>query len=130
MTQTQSVHQMWTQCASKVLKSGCVLDNHLTLKQLSNYEFNCTQDKRNLLAGMLRGQKKTEGNLLQVDTSSQILRRQRVCYTIGPFDGYMSKMREADVHVFSDSVVNLGKAALHSPKIKGSRVLPGHRKEN
>ena len=43
--------------------------------------FLCAQDKRNLLAGMLYLQN-AEGNLLQVDTPSQILSTQQVCETI------------------------------------------------
>ena len=35
--QTESVDQIWSQYASKVLKSGCVQDNHLTLEQLRNW---------------------------------------------------------------------------------------------
>ena len=46
-----------SQYASKVLKSTCALDGHLTLEQLSDYEFNCTHHKRNLIAGMLHLQK-------------------------------------------------------------------------
>ena len=46
---------------------------------------------------------KVERDLLQVDTSSQILRKQRLRETIGPFDGEVFKMHEAEVHVFSDS---------------------------
>ena len=56
-TQTEDVDQMCVQYATKVLKSCGVLDNHLTLEQLSNHELNCTQDKRYLLAGMLFAQK-------------------------------------------------------------------------
>ena len=102
ITQTESVHQTWCQYASNVLKLCCVLDNHLTFEQLNNYEFNCTQDKRTLLAGMLYLQK-AEGNLLQVDNPSQILREQNVCQTNSHFDGELSKMHEAEVHVFSES---------------------------
>ena len=71
MTQPENVDQIWSQFASKVLKSGCARDVHVTLEQLSNYEFQCTQDQRDLRAGMLYLQK---GHLLQDDTSSQILR--------------------------------------------------------
>ena len=39
MTQTESVDQIWSQYASNIWKSGCALDNHLTLEQLNNYEF-------------------------------------------------------------------------------------------
>ena len=103
MTQTESVDQICCEDASKVLKYSCVLDSHLTLELLSNCEFNCAQGKRDLLAGMLFLQK-AEGNFLQVDTSSPILRKLRVCETPGPFDGELSKMHEAEVHLFSDSV--------------------------
>ena len=64
-TQTDSVDQMWSQYASKALKSGCVLDNRLTLEQLSNYELERAQDWMNLLAGMLFAHK-AEGNLLHL----------------------------------------------------------------
>ena len=62
----------------------CVLDNHLTLEHLSNNEFVCTQGKRDLPAGVLFDQQ-AEGYFLQVDTSSQILRIQRVCEAISSF---------------------------------------------
>ena len=65
MTQAENIDQIWSQYAQKVLKSGCALRNHLTLEQLSNNEFHCSQHKRDLLAGMLFVQK-AEGNLLQV----------------------------------------------------------------
>ena len=80
ITQTESVDQRWSPHASKRLKSGCVLDNHLTLEQLSNPEFTCTQDKRDLLAGKFFDMNAME-NFLQVDTSSQILRNKKVCQT-------------------------------------------------
>ena len=52
VTQPENVDQMWSRYASKVLISECALDGHSTLEQLSNYEFQYSQDKRNLLAGM------------------------------------------------------------------------------
>ena len=52
-----------------------------------------------------------EGNLLQVDHSSQILRDKKVCEAIGPVDCALS----AEVHVFSDSVLCVGNSAM-SPK--------------
>ena len=116
MTHTDCVDEMWSQFASEVFKSGCVLDNHLTLEQLGNYEFNCTQNRRNLLVGMLFAQK-AEGNLLQVDNSF-ILDQQGVCETISPFDGELSKMHEAEVHVFSHSVLCMGEHAMNEPEIK------------
>ena len=90
MAQPEKVDQTRSQYASKVMKSGCALDGHLALEQLSSYQFQCTQDKRNLLARMLHLQK-AEGNPLQVDTSSQIFRKQRVCEKIRLFDREMSK---------------------------------------
>ena len=44
-------------------------------------------------------------NLLQVDTSSHILRKQMVCETISLFDGELSKMHDAEVQDFSDCVL-------------------------
>ena len=95
-TQAESVDQIRNQYAPNVLKSGCALSDHLTLEQLSNHEFIFTQDHRNLLAGMLFSLK-AERDLLHVDTSSQILRKQRLRETIGPFDGEVFKMHEAEV---------------------------------
>ena len=43
MTQTDKFHHMFGECASKVLKSGCILDNHFTWEHLSNHEFTCAQ---------------------------------------------------------------------------------------
>ena len=60
----------------------CVLDNHVTLEHLSNIEFFCTQGKRDLRAGILFNQE-AEGDFLQVDTSSLVLRIQRVCGALG-----------------------------------------------
>ena len=71
MTHPENVDQIWNQYASKAL---WILTS---LEHLSNYEFHCTQDTRDLLAGMLFDQK-AEENLLQVDISSQILRKQWV----------------------------------------------------
>ena len=48
MTETESVDQLWNQYASKVLKSGCRMDGHLTLEHLRKYEFQCIQDKEML----------------------------------------------------------------------------------
>ena len=75
------------------------------------------QDKRNLLARMLFTQK-AEGNLLQVDAASQILRKQRGCETISPVEGELSKMYDAEDHVFSDFVLCMGKGAMNEPEIK------------
>ena len=41
----------------KTRKDMQLVDGHLTVEQLSNYEFHCTQDKRDLLAGVLHLQK-------------------------------------------------------------------------
>ena len=53
MTQARYVDQMWDQDCAKVLKSDCILGDIVTLEQLSSHEFAGTQDKRELLAGML-----------------------------------------------------------------------------
>ena len=71
-TQAENVDQMSDQDSSKVLNAGCTLGDQVTMEQLSNHEFKCTQDQRDF-AGMLFEQK-AEGELLQVDTSSQIFR--------------------------------------------------------
>ena len=42
----------------------------------------------------------------------------RVGETMGPFDGDLLKMHEAEVHFLSDSVPCLGKSAMASPEIK------------
>ena len=65
MTRPEIVDWIWSPYASKELKSGCVLDGHLTLEHVSNYERQCTRVKRNLLAGMLYLQT-AEEKLLQV----------------------------------------------------------------
>ena len=57
MTQPENVDQTWSQYASNVLESVCALDVHLIWEQLSNLVFQCTQDKRDLVAGMLYLQK-------------------------------------------------------------------------
>ena len=58
------------------------------------------------------------GNLLQIESSSQICETKKVCETIRPVDSEVSKMHEAEVHVFSDSVLRLGKSAMNEPEIK------------
>ena len=85
MTQAECVDQMWDQHSSKVLKSVGILGDRMTLKQLSNHEFTCTQDKRDLLAGRLFAMT-AEENLLQVEYSSKISRNKKVCETIDPVD--------------------------------------------
>ena len=59
---------------------------------------------------------KAEDILLQVDTSSQILRKQLIVDTISPFDWEVSTMHEAEVHVFSDSVLCRETQAMTSQK--------------
>ena len=70
MTQPKNVDQMLSQYAWKVLKPSCALDGHLTLGQLSNGEFHCTQDKRDLFERMLFVQRAE--CTIQNFTSSQI----------------------------------------------------------
>ena len=77
MTQSESVDWMWSQYATKVLKSGCALGSHLVLERFTSCEFHCTQDKRDLLAGMLFWTK-AEGNLSQIGISCEIFRTRRV----------------------------------------------------
>ena len=72
MTLLEILVQIWSKYAQKVLISGCVLDDRLTLEQLSNNEFRCTRDKRDLPAGMLFVQK------AEVDTPCRIVRKKKV----------------------------------------------------
>ena len=67
-----------------------------------------------------------EGNILQVDTSSQILRKTTVCEAIRPFDEELSHMHEAEVYVFSDSVLCMGNEAMHEPNLKFTRRWKDH----
>ena len=56
----------------------------------------------------LQGALSPEGGgtpLASCGTASEILRKQRGCEIISPFDGELSKMHEAEVHVFSDVVL-------------------------
>ena len=52
---------------------------------------------------------------MQVDTTSQILKKQRICETIRLFDGELSKMHDAEVH---GSCLCIGKGAMNEPEIK------------
>ena len=77
---------MWNEHSSTVLISDCTLGDILTLEPLSNHEFTCTQDKRDLLADMLFTMG-AEGNHLQTKSPFQILRsKKKVCETTGPVD--------------------------------------------
>ena len=69
---------------------------------------------------------KAEGKLLQVDTSSQILRKQWICEATGPFDGKCSKMHEAEVHLFSDSVFMHGKSSDEVSELKFNNRWKDH----
>ena len=44
----------------------------------------------------------------------------KVCETTGPVDNELSKMHEAEVHVFSDSVLCLGNQAMNMPDTKAA----------
>ena len=59
-----------------------------------------------------------ECNLFADWVPCQILRNKSVCETTGPIDNELSKMHEAEVHVFSDSVLCPGKSATASSEIK------------
>ena len=117
MAHAECVDQMWDQYASKVLKSGCILDNRLSLEQWSNQKFTCTQDKREISL------QECPSPWMWMETSCrlipQILREKRVCETIGLFDSGLSKMHEAEVHVFLDAVFCVSeKQAMNKPEIK------------
>ena len=111
MTQARYVDQMWDQDSVKVLKSDCILGDIVTLEQLTSHEFAGTQDKRELLAGMLSAVN------AEVVFSSQIL-RDKVCETSGPVDSELPKMHGAEVHVLTGSDLCMGKAAMNLPEIK------------
>ena len=59
-----------------------------------------------------------EGNLLQIESPSEIFRIKEVCETSGPVDNEVSRVHEADVHVFSDSIVCVGGPAMNMSEIK------------
>ena len=59
-----------------------------------------------------------EENFLQVESLCQISRNKKVRETHGPIENELSKVHETEVHVFSDSVVCLGKSAMNMPEIK------------
>ena len=111
MTLVENFDQIWSHYAPKVLISGCALDGRLTLEQLSNNEFSCTRDRRDLPAWMLFVQK------AEVDTPCRILRN-RVCETTSLVDWEMSKMHDAKVHVFSESVLCVWKGEMNDPVVK------------
>ena len=104
------------QYSSKLLKSGCILCHVLSLDQLRNHGFENTQRKRSLLAGRFY-QMKAEGNFLLIEYPFQILRK-KVCETMSPIDNELSKMHKTNNHVFSDSVLCLGKSTMTTPEIK------------
>ena len=45
---------------------------------------------------------------------------------MGPVDNELSKVHEADVHVFSDSVLCLGKQAMNMPEIGFTEIWKEH----
>ena len=81
---------------------------------------------RGFFFACLHFNQKAEGDLLQVDISSLIFKNKRVCETIGPFDGDLSKMHEVEVHVFSDSVLCLGRGTMSEPDAKFTKRLNGY----
>ena len=115
----------------KYCNAGCILGDHVSMEELSNHELKCRQDERDL-AGMLFEQK-AQRELLQVDTSAQILRIQRVCESIGPLNGELSKMHETEVHVLSDSVLCMGRGAMSRTSCQvhqKTRAIQGNSKPN
>ena len=78
MTQGECVDQMWDLYSSKVLKTVCILDNHLTLEQLCNHEFPRTQDKGDLLAPMLFAMSAEEKPPAGKQEGDKWSRRQRI----------------------------------------------------
>ena len=99
------------------MKSGCVLIDVVTLDQWRNHDFVDTQSKRDFLVGVIYLMN-AEGHLLQIESPFQILRNREVCETRGPNDNELSKMHEAEVHVFSNSLLWLGKSAMNESEMK------------
>ena len=102
------------------------LDHSLLIK------FGATRD---FLAGTLFTMG-ADSNLMQDESPYLILRNREVCQTIGPVDTELSQVHEADVHVFSDSVLCVVKQAMNMPEIKftgrcrAPQVFYGHRKDS
>ena len=74
---------------------------------------------------------------MQVESPYLILRNREVCQTIGPVDTELSQVYEADVHVFSYSVLCVVKQAMNMPEKSNSpegaehtQVFYGHRKDS
>ena len=96
MTKAECNDKMWDQYSSKVFQSGRIRGDIVTSEQLSNHKFTSTQDERDFPAGVLSTMN-AEGNILQIESSFQILRSRKVCETSGPVDTELSKMFEAEV---------------------------------
>ena len=116
MTNAKCIDEMWDQYSSKVLKSCGILSEIVTLDQLRNHEFKGTEDKRDLLAG----------KLFAMSAEGKSCESKKVCETIRPFDQELLKMHDAQVHVFSDSVLCTGNEAMHEPNIKFTRRWNEH----
>ena len=71
-------------------------------------------------------QMKAEDNLLQIESPFQILRNKQVCETIRPIDNELSKMHAAEVHIFSEPVLCLGRSAMTTPEINFTERCKEH----
>ena len=74
-------------------------------------------------------QMQVEGNLLQAagnrlltESPHEIMRNKKICETIGPIDNEVSRMDEAEVHIFSDSVSCMGEGASHMPDLRFTQM--------
>ena len=101
----------------QILKLSCALDDHWVL------ELNCTMmsfivhRSREILlqtCSISRERRESSCNLILHLRSSG----NRFCETIGLFDKELPNMHDAEVHVFSDSVLCMGQGAMNEPEVK------------
>ena len=73
MTQASCAGRMWDGYSSKVLKSGCILGDRVTLEQLSNHVcvYMYTKQERDLLRGMLFDMNALAGRVLVSELARQ-----------------------------------------------------------
>ena len=118
MTKTDCIDNIWERCSSQSLESGCLLSDLLSLDHSRNHEARekLLQDcfARDIEAIASGGQHPEEGVLVRCCERSRC-----VCDTIGPVDSESCRRcTRREVHVFSDSVLCLGKSATGVPDLK------------
>ena len=96
-TQPESVDQKRNQYTSKSIEIRLDLWMVTLLWNISaDMSFNVLKKRGIFLQGCSHLQE-AEGNLLQDDTSSQIVRQHRGCETFSLFDGEVSQLHDAEV---------------------------------